>query len=372
MFRVQKRKLKIILANIGGRVRLAMIPIIQCSIAAGLAWYIATRFNTLHNPFFAPIAAIICLGINLEQRQKRSIQVIFGVCIGIVFGSLLVDYLGNGWWQLIVIVSITMLMAVILNSSMLTAMQSGTTAIIVSTLVISGQGTPVDRLIDTIIGALVGTIVAIIIPTHPLLRSREKAAKLLILTRTIVGNVGIGLTNQDQEFLQSTLDQARTTQALVNKMLDEIKAGKEISKYSPYFYKYKKRLTKHADTTQSIDNAVRNTRVLARTALVAVSEHTCIDPNLPNLVQDLLPGFAIVVKYVQADPDQYPDAVETVRVLRKVTNKVSQHTPQHGGLYTAVMYSQLRSILTDLFQIAGLSLIEAEELVPHKFIMDES
>ena len=46
-------------------------PIVQCAVGGGLAWFLATSVAGHPQPFFAPIAAIISLGVTLGQRMRR-------------------------------------------------------------------------------------------------------------------------------------------------------------------------------------------------------------------------------------------------------------------------------------------------------------
>jgi uncharacterized membrane protein YgaE (UPF0421/DUF939 family) len=38
------------------------MPVIQAAVAAGLSWLVAVNIVGHRSPFFAPIAAVICLG----------------------------------------------------------------------------------------------------------------------------------------------------------------------------------------------------------------------------------------------------------------------------------------------------------------------
>jgi uncharacterized membrane protein YgaE (UPF0421/DUF939 family) len=42
--------------------RSSAVPILQCGLAAGLAWLVAGNLIGHEQPFFAPIAAVISLG----------------------------------------------------------------------------------------------------------------------------------------------------------------------------------------------------------------------------------------------------------------------------------------------------------------------
>ena len=76
------------------RLRLALLPVLQCSLAAGLAWLIATEVFSHERPFFAPIAAVVSLGLSLGQRWRRALEVTIGVTVGVAVGDLIISVIG--------------------------------------------------------------------------------------------------------------------------------------------------------------------------------------------------------------------------------------------------------------------------------------
>ena len=61
-----------------GRLRLAWRSILQASVASGVAWLIATEVLGHSKPFFAPVSAIITLGITVGERGRRAVELAIG------------------------------------------------------------------------------------------------------------------------------------------------------------------------------------------------------------------------------------------------------------------------------------------------------
>ena len=80
----------------GERVLSRMFFIVQCGLGAAVAWWIAT--SVLHHirPFFAPVTAIICLGMSFGQRVRRVAEVTVGVAVGVFTGDAFVHFFGTG------------------------------------------------------------------------------------------------------------------------------------------------------------------------------------------------------------------------------------------------------------------------------------
>lgn len=84
------------------RVRSKSWQIGQCALAAGVAWFVAADLLGHNTPFFAPIAAVVSLGTSYGQRLRRVVEVTIGVAVGVV-ADLLVQQIGSGGWQLVLI-----------------------------------------------------------------------------------------------------------------------------------------------------------------------------------------------------------------------------------------------------------------------------
>src|SRR3989449_3447498 len=80
------------------RWRNTAVPIVRAALAAGLSWTVAVHLVDHPAPFFAPVAAVVCLGITLGQRLRRVIELIVGVGLGIAVGDLLIAAIGTGPW----------------------------------------------------------------------------------------------------------------------------------------------------------------------------------------------------------------------------------------------------------------------------------
>ena len=80
-----------VIADLYARVRRRLtLPVLgriaQSAVAAGAAWELALQIPGHHQPFFAPIAAVIGLGAERGRRGRQAIQMMIGVALGILVG----------------------------------------------------------------------------------------------------------------------------------------------------------------------------------------------------------------------------------------------------------------------------------------------
>src|SRR5438094_9080862 len=78
------------------RWRNTAVPIVQAALAGGLSWTVAVHLVDHRAPFFAPVAAVVCVGITLGQRLRRVIELIVGVALGLAVGDRLIYAIGTG------------------------------------------------------------------------------------------------------------------------------------------------------------------------------------------------------------------------------------------------------------------------------------
>jgi uncharacterized membrane protein YgaE (UPF0421/DUF939 family) len=56
------------------RLTSAWLQILQTAVAAGLAWFMAVLILGVDRPTFAPIAAVIALGLAVGERARRAVE----------------------------------------------------------------------------------------------------------------------------------------------------------------------------------------------------------------------------------------------------------------------------------------------------------
>jgi uncharacterized membrane protein YgaE (UPF0421/DUF939 family) len=60
--------------------------IVKISLASTISWEIARQIGSKH-PFFAPLAAILCLQVTVEESIQKSYQRILGIIAGVLLAE---------------------------------------------------------------------------------------------------------------------------------------------------------------------------------------------------------------------------------------------------------------------------------------------
>ncbi|WP_330251860.1 FUSC family protein [Nocardia sp. NBC_00565] len=346
------------------RLRLSALPILQCAVGAALAWFIAHKIIGHTQPFFAPTAAVVSIGISFGARLRRSVELVVGVAVGIGIGDLFITRAGTGVWQIAFVVAVAMALAVFLDGGSIITMQAAGSAVLVATLLPPSAGGGFSRMIDALVGGLVGVVVVASIPLHPVRRAREQAAEVLAVMAKSLHECADGLLEQDPEKIRLGLTAARATQPQIDGLRSTLDGGREISRISPLYWNSRQRLDRIRATADPLDNAVRNTRVLLRRSLTLVQDDEILDPRLIDELERLAQAVEVVRRMMLADPGQQPDQAEAARVLRGVAKDARPELVDGAGLSAHVVFAQTRSMLVDLLQVCGMQRISAMALLP--------
>ena len=108
--------------------------ILQASVAASVAYSLASTVLGNEQPFFAPVAAVVTLGLAPWERGRRAFEVALGVAVGLAIADVTVRLIGVGAAQIGVVVALAMAAAVLVGERRLLVNQAAISAILVVVL----------------------------------------------------------------------------------------------------------------------------------------------------------------------------------------------------------------------------------------------
>ncbi len=336
------------------RLRVAAPLIAQSALAAGGAWYLASRLGGPdHVPFFAPIAAVISLGSALGLRLRRSVELVLGVALGIGVGDLLIHFLGVGTWQLVGIVALAMTAAVLVDGGQIIVLQAATSSVLVATLVpAGGELGGLDRFRDALLGGSVGLVVGLLLlPLNPISVARRHVSPVVAELAGVLTDVAEALTAADTDAAMAALTRARAAEPLVTAMTTAVGASDEIARIAPARWRSRDRLSTYSDAAPMLDYAVRNSRVLARRATVLLRS----SEPFPDALAAGIRRLAAAVTELGAELDAEGEPARSRRLLLEAAALVAAVRASGGlSLSADVVVAQVRSVAFDLLLASGL------------------
>ena len=329
-------------------------PILQTTVAAGGAWAIAT---TIHGrPFFAPVSAVISLGVARGRRTVRAVELTVGVAVGIAVADLIVRLLGGGTFVLMLVVALSMGAALLLGAGTILVNQAAVSAILVVATLQPGSSPSPSRFVDALIGGGVALLVGqVLFPRDPL-RAMAKAARPLIEDLAVaLALTAAALREGDEQRARRALEIARATDGDLAGFFDAVAVARETFVLRGPARRTRERLPLYAEAAQQMDYAVRNTRVLARRTLSAVRRGRTAPPDLAGAVGLL--GDA--VRALGSQLEEPGGEAVTRRLALQAAVQATSLLDSDPGLSMNVIIGQVRSTAIDLLRGSGLSGEEA-------------
>lgn len=332
--------------------------VLQSAVAAGVAWWLASTVFGHQTPFFAPIVAVVCLGMSYGQRLRRVVEVAIGVAVGVFVADVFVQVAGTGPWQVMAVVLVSMAIARFLDGSPVLVTQAAVQSIVVVTLVAT-PGQAFTRWTDALIGGGVALVAATVVPQAPLRRPRVVAAQVVRkigdLLRRAVASAGAG----DVEAAAEVLASARATDGLLLDLRGAADEGLSVLASSPFSRSEAAGVRKVADLIEPLDRAMRSTRVLVRRITVAVGRGETLPAEYDALLHELADATEVIGRALSENASPEVGRPAVLRVAAE-----SGRVPRTASLASETVLAQTRSVIVDLLQLTGLDVDEAIAALP--------
>lgn len=343
-----------------GRIRLAWRAVLQAGVAAGIAWVIATDVFGHKLPFFAPVAAIITLGLTVSQRGRRAVELAVGVALGIAVGDLLVLVIGVGAAQLALVVMLAIAVALFFGSGQMMANQAAVSAALVATIQPPTHGVTFARFLDALTGGAVALVVSgLLLPIDPLRMIRRAARPVLDELAATLEDVAEAVVERDRTLAEAALVRARAIDDQLDSLADAVATGRETTRFAPPRRRLRARVEDYAVAAGRIDLAVRNVRVLARGTIRAIR----LDENMPPQVADACRDLAAAVRAFGGAMKNPARSGEVREPALRAAVTATEVLASTGNMSVSVIVGQVRSTATDLLAATGMGHDEASEQV---------
>jgi uncharacterized membrane protein YgaE (UPF0421/DUF939 family) len=334
-------------------------PILHTSLAAAVAWFVATEVIGHSDAFFAPISAVITLGLTVGERRRRAVELAIGVAVGIAIADALVAAIGTGTWQIGVVTGLAMAGATLVGGGALLATQAGASAVLVATLQPPDGGFDFDRFIDALVGGGVALAVSsLILPVNPLRLVHEYVQPVLERLVAALELIAAALEAKDPEMVDEALLAVGRLDAAHDALVEALGAAGDAARLSPRRRRALSRLDRYAIAGGQLGLAIENLRALARGAARAITLDDAVPGEAVQAVRELREGAGALDHYLrEGDPE--PARTAAVRAAG-LANAVLEETANLSALH---IVGQIRLAAVDLLRATGLERSAAQDLV---------
>jgi uncharacterized membrane protein YgaE (UPF0421/DUF939 family) len=277
------------------------LQILQTGVAACVAWFLAVLLLGLEEPTFAPIAAVISLGLAIGERGRRVVELTLGVAFGVVIADFLVSVIGIGAVQGGILVVLAMTAAVFFGRGDLGVNEAAISAMILM-ITFGPVGTifPPERFLEALIGGGVALLVNALLPINPERMVTTAAHPIFDESVAVLEETAAALDEGDFKRAQNALMKARAIDARVSSFKEALAAGHETARIAPSRRRALEHLEVYVAAADLIDLTVRHVRILARSALGVVRTGDPAPEALSVAVRDLARATEALAAYLEA------------------------------------------------------------------------
>jgi uncharacterized membrane protein YgaE (UPF0421/DUF939 family) len=335
-------------------------PAILQIVLAATASYAFTTLTLGHaNPIFSVTVAITALGFTRDARPRRIVSTAIGMVTGIALSELLLLLIGQGLWQMSIVLLIALTTARFITGSAAFALTVGIQAMLVY-IMPAPEGGAFVRSLDGLVGGLTALIFTAIIPRDPRGLANKDATKLFTIFLDSLDALKLAVRNVDVAIVDEALSRVRRSQPLVDNWRLSLDSAIAISKISPFLRKYQDELSGQVRLMRGMDLATRNLRVVVR--------------RVDFLVRDGVsrPYLAELFEQISAATQQLSEGLQSPERLREAQEQfveiIHQLDPKKFGIADQIREASvlllLRPLLVDLLCASGMSEDDARAELP--------
>ncbi|HEY4613864.1 MAG TPA: FUSC family protein [Citricoccus sp.] len=350
------------------RVRSAVVPAALSAVCAVLAYAFAEFVLGHEDPLFAATAALIALGFNRDPKVRKVLEVAVGCTLGILVGDLMQAALGRGYWQAVLVVFTSIMVARFLDSGAAFTMQMSLQSILVVLLPPEG-GSPFDRSLDAVVGGFIALLVTLLYPKN---LQKEAATGLRDLYATVTRTLrdcSEALRSHESRTAWMALVACRGTQTAVENLHKDVRAAREVATFSPTQRRARPELESTAHAVEKSDLAVRSLRIVTR-RVISVIDNDSLDDEGTQVLADWFDEAADAVGILGRSLGE-PAARgrhKSLSVARDALGSAAaQLDPAELGassLHAEALVMLLRPMMVDLIEATGATHDEAVSYLP--------
>jgi uncharacterized membrane protein YgaE (UPF0421/DUF939 family) len=261
-----------------------MWPVLQQTIAATVAWLLATHLVHHHEPFFAPIAAVVALNTQLGERGLNALRLLLGVLTGIIFGEIALYALGSGYAALALSLLAAMATAQVLDAARIVVAQAAAAAILTVTTASGQRG--LQRLGDALIGAGVALVFSQLLftprPVALLHRAEQAALQEVAAALTLTAEA---VEAEDEALAEQAVNALRDLRDRLGALTRTRHASRRVVAHSPWWRGQKRRVVRESENAGVLDLLGGSVLMLARTAPSADADRDFLATDVRELAQ---------------------------------------------------------------------------------------
>ena len=354
------------------RARKALIPAATSAIAAVAAYAFAAIIFGHSEPYFAATSALISLGFGRDPHIRKALEVAIGVTLGILVGDTLQAVLGQGYWQGVIVVFVTIILARFIDSGVIFTTQMSIQAVLVVLLPLPVEG-PLSRSVDAVIGGVIAIAITMLMPVSFRKEAVAGMRELFTSITATLRELSSALEEQDSRSSWVALIEARGLQSKIDSVRAELSRADQTATYSPTQRSARQDLQEMSRTLEKTDLAVRSLRIIARRVITVIDEFDTKSPKGDDLQRmsawfsDAADAIGILGRSVAEPvaPGRHRSLSVARNALGAATTKLTPHNLGANTLHGEALVMMCRPMMVDFIEATGSDHHEASNYLPN-------
>ena len=295
--------------------RQPLLQVLKTSVAVVVSWVICAALFSQPLPIFAAIAALLVVQPSVNQSLSKGVERSFGVIGGVVIAYVVGFLLPQSSWIVLGVVVVALLVAWALRLGPGSANQLPISAMLVLAIGVQTPEYALDRILETVIGAVVALVVNAAIVPPVLLRPAHLAVGRLLrdVAAAIDGLADVLTAPTSAADVDALLVRARGLRGLQSTAQAAIASGEESLTLNPRGGRHRRVLQRDVELFARLSILV--TRVLGMIrALRDNYDDTLVDePTVRDIVTELRRA-AHDLRLIGRDPEGSEPATVTAEL----------------------------------------------------------
>ncbi|MFT2816128.1 FUSC family protein [Leifsonia sp. A12D58] len=321
--------------------RVPLLQAVKTSVAMILAWLVAQLLLPGELPVFAAIAALLVVQPSINQSLSKAIERSIGVILGVLIAYGVGFFFGSSTWIVLLAIVLCVMLSWLFRLSPGSSNQIPISAMLVLSIGASTPNYALERIIETIIGAVIALLVnVIIVPPVALAPAKDAVARLVSEVANTLDNVAAALIKpRTSAELQEMMIEARLLRPMQTAADKAIGQADESLTLNPRQGKLREELQAEIDLNEKLSTLVTRAIGMTRAVRDHYDDSLHLEPTVRALSLELKRAahdLRLLGRHTE-DPENVP--VPEAESQPALTAPLRIHTPhpQHWILIGSLM-----------------------------------
>ncbi|WP_430592792.1 FUSC family protein [Humidisolicoccus flavus] len=275
--------------SVRARTRTPWLMVVKTSVAVAAAWVLSILLLGVDLPIFAAIAAIVVVAPSINQSGAKALERSIGVIAGVALAFVAGFWLGTNSWTVLALIIIAVVICWLLKLAPMASNQVPISAMLMLALGIGQDpGPAVDRIIETVIGAVIAFIVNFaIVPPVQQRPAEASLGRLADRVANVYESVSKAISTPDWDDADRLLDDARALRGHISTARAQMVTFEESLQLNPRAPKLRERIAKDTELLFILSILTNRAIGMARTVADHADGNGTSDPMMQMIAREL-------------------------------------------------------------------------------------